>query len=165
MQIRICKPADYQMILGQLGAFWDQPQLQKLQKLHHPMLVHELREGALVLRSRDHIAGYLFGILPRKRDYAYVHLLAVRREDRGKGFGRRLYQAFINHSRKCGFHGLRALTTPDNEASIQFHRHIGFILLGNAINQGHPVIKNYAGPGQDRVVMALAFEDAVSEIA
>ena len=52
--------------------------------------------------------------------------------------------------RGCG--ALKAITTPENAASIAFHRRLGMSLAGEPGPDGVPVVADYAGPGQPRVV-------------
>jgi L-amino acid N-acyltransferase YncA len=47
---------------------------------------------------------------------------------------------------------LKAITSQNNEISIAFHRSLGMELLGEPNEEGIPVMRDYAGPGNDRVV-------------
>ncbi|MGC8487229.1 MAG: GNAT family N-acetyltransferase [Clostridia bacterium] len=56
-------------------------------------------------------------------------------------------------ARASGCTRLKAITSPGNAASIAFHRRMGFTLLGDPDDRGVPVVRDYSGPGVDRVVM------------
>ena len=58
-------------------------------------------------------------------------------------------------ARARGGTALKAITTPTNHASIAFHTRLGMSLLGEPNADGIPVIRDYAGPGLDRVVFHL----------
>lgn len=42
------------------------------------------------------------------------------------GLGRRLYETFENAARERGAVALKAITAPENEASVAFHQRVGF---------------------------------------
>lgn len=47
---------------------------------------------------------------------------------------------------------VKAITKPENLESITFHKRIGMELTGNGIIDGIPVVFDYSGPGEHRVV-------------
>lgn len=53
---------------------------------------------------------------------------------------------------RVGARKLKALTAPVNTESIAFHRRLGFTLLGKPNEEGVPVVHDYLGPGEPRVV-------------
>jgi GNAT superfamily N-acetyltransferase len=79
-------------------------------------------------------------------------LVAVRREHQGRGIGRWLYEQFEARARARGCSRLKALTAPVNTSSIAFHRRLGFTLLGEPNEEDVPVVNDYLGPGEPRVV-------------
>ena len=81
-----------------------------------------------------------------------MHLLSVRRGFRRQGLANRLYAHFEQFARSHGCARLKAITSPVNRLSIDFHRSIGMMPTGEPDSQGLPVVKGYAGPGLDRVV-------------
>jgi GNAT superfamily N-acetyltransferase len=130
-----------------LEAIWCmQPQFwgeRDLRALHHPLLVHEFGDTALVVRDPDSsVAAYLFGFLTPAR-VAYAHIVAVRNDRRREGLGRELYGAFERLARERGAVALKAFTRPENTGSIEFHTSLGFSATE---------VSDYAGPGETRVV-------------
>ncbi|MCB1319001.1 MAG: GNAT family N-acetyltransferase [Leptospiraceae bacterium] len=150
MRITQCTPRDFQYILSHMPDYWEN---RDTLELHHAMFVREFQETAFVIRRHGQILGYLFGFIEPGGKYGYVHLIASHREHRGHGIARDLYDHFFHECRRRGCTQVRAITSAHNRLSIQFHRRLGFKLVGNTIKDGHPVMKNYAGPGKDRVLL------------
>ena len=139
---------DFEQILLNLDGFWEHD---RTFALHHPTVIREFGDSAFVIKDVDKVSAYLFGFLSQTEPVGYVHLLAVRRGYRRQGFAAQLYEHFtifaISHS--CKY--LKAITSPVNTLSIAFHKSIGMNPIGEDYGAG-TVIKNYAGPGKDRVV-------------
>ncbi len=61
--------------------------------------------------------------------------------------------------KKQGINKIKAITTPGNSKSINFHqKKIGMTLLGTPNEQGINVVKDYSGKGADRVVFERILE-------
>ena len=150
MLIAHCTKADFDQILLHLAEFWDEPD--KVAPLHHPMFVHEFGDTAFAARDGADVAAYLFGFVAQTAPVGYVHLAAVRRPYRRAGLARRLYGHFTDVARSRGCRELKAITGPANRRSIAFHTALGMETLGTPNAAGVPVIRDYSGPGQDRVV-------------
>lgn len=149
MQISPCDKSDYDQVISQIEAFWGHD---RTLGLHHPMLVNEFGNTAFVIREGTEVAAYLFGLFSQTEPTTYVHLIAARAGHRRKGLSRRLYEHFIAIARTHHCTAIKALTRPQNRDSIAFHRALGFELLGKPNRDGIPVVENYSGLGQDRVV-------------
>jgi GNAT superfamily N-acetyltransferase len=151
MDITHCTPSDYDQIVSHIHEFWDSD---RTVYLHHPMFVHEFGNSAYVIRDGRHVAAYLFGFISQTEPTAYVHVVGVRASYRRRGLARRLYDHFVAFALSRGCTQLKAITTPGNQHSIAFHRSLGMEFAGNgcADQEGVQVVKDYAGPGQDRVV-------------
>lgn len=147
-----CKKADYDEIVSHIIEFWGS---ERTLALHHPMFVYEFGDTALVIKNGEEVAAYLFGFMAQTGPVAYVHLVGVRQAYRRLGLGRRLYEHFIELARVRGCTELKAITTAGNGESIAFHQSLGMELLGRPNEDGIPVVNDYAGPGQDRVVFHL----------
>jgi predicted GNAT superfamily acetyltransferase len=119
--------------------------------LHHPMFVIEFGDTAFVARRDGQILAYLLGFVAPTRD-AYVHFIAVRDDARGLGLARRLYETFTAVAIARGAGALKAITSPDNEGSLAFHRALGFTLT---------LAEDYGGAGQARVVMRKVLTGSV----
>jgi ribosomal protein S18 acetylase RimI-like enzyme len=114
--------------------------------------VREFGDTAFVVRNETKILGYLFGFISQTEPTAYVHLVATDPGARGQGIARKLYDHFIGIGRKRGCSKLKAITTVSNTNSIAFHRSLGMTILGEPAAEGIPVVRNYSGPGEDRIV-------------
>jgi GNAT superfamily N-acetyltransferase len=117
------------------------------------MFLYEFGNSAYVIEDGHRVAAYLFGFLSQTEPTGYVHLIGVRTAYRRQGLARRLHDHFATFAQAHGCTELKAVTTPGNNASLQFHRAWGMELAGTPNRDGIPVIENYAGPGQDRVVL------------
>lgn len=124
----------------------------EIEYLHHPMLYYEFGKTAYVIRSKDKIIAYLFGILPQTSETAYVHLVAVDPSHRKNGYGSSLYRHFIDFAKSIGFKKVKAIASPQNAISISFHRKIGMKLLGKENQDGVLVVNNYSSQGDELVV-------------
>ncbi|MDD5399014.1 MAG: GNAT family N-acetyltransferase [Dehalococcoidia bacterium] len=149
MEITICTKEDFDQILTDFGQFWEH---ERTLALHHPTLLYEFGNSAFVIRHDNKVVAYLFGFISQTEPEGYINLLAVRPEYRKQGLGRMLYQRFEHHAVEHGCLRLKAITSPANTLSINFHRNIGMIPIGEMDPTGVPTIKDYAGPGKDRVV-------------
>ncbi len=58
-------------------------------------------------------------------------------------------------AKRHGCNKLKAITTAGNQTSISFHKKIGMRLIGERNENGIEVVRNYSGPGQDRVVFEM----------
>lgn len=112
--------------------------------LHHPVWFHQFGGfGALARGADGEDVGYLLGVVTADR-LAYLHLLAVRDDRRRSGLGRRLCAWFDELAASTGARAVQAVTRPDNEAALAFHR-----ALGAAAH----LSRDHSGPGADRVVL------------
>ncbi|NCI46551.1 GNAT family N-acetyltransferase [Sediminibacterium soli] len=137
------------MTSTEIAAFWGSD---RTLSIHHPMLLHEFGNTAFVIRDKDKVIAYLFGFFSQTGKTGYVHLIGVRQDYQGQGLGKQLYDHFTQLAKQQGCSKLKAITTPGNHHSIFFHRKIGMNPVGEKNEQGIEVVKNYSGPGQDRVV-------------
>lgn len=129
-------------ILGELPAFWGQ---RDMRALHQPVWLHQFAAGAVVVREHEKVLGYLLGTVTTHR-LAYVHLIATREGQRGRGVGRLLYDTFLDGARHEGAIRAQAITTMTNTGSIAFHQRLGF---------SAEVVPDYAGPREPRVLFDL----------
>ena len=135
---------DLAEILRNFGRFWGERDLPR--SLHHPMFFLEFRDTAFVARDLDtgEIAGYLLGFVAPAGD-GYIHFIAVRDDFRTLGLGRTLYAAFEQAARERGAVALKAITSPENQASVAFHKRVGFTEMVR--------VEDYGGGGRTRIVM------------
>jgi ribosomal protein S18 acetylase RimI-like enzyme len=112
--------------------------------LHHPVWFHQFGGfGALARCATGEDVGYVLGVVTADR-LAYLHLLAVRDDHRRSGLGRRLCRWFDELAAGTGARVVQAVTRPDNELALAFHR---------ALGASEHLSRDHAGPGADRVVL------------
>lgn len=83
----------------------------------------------LVWEEDGQILGYAYGSAPFERAaYQWCSELSVylRPESRGKGIGRKLYEAAEEILKKQGYHRVYAIITSENQDSMAFHRAVGY---------------------------------------
>lgn len=103
------------------------------------------------------ISGFLSQAIPGE---AYVRIIALAPQVRGCGAGRQLYEHFLAAARTRGCTTVRAITSPGNHTSIAFHRALGFeVEEGNDVIDGVPAMRDYAAPGEHRVLLARQLHD------
>lgn len=149
MDIVRCTWADYDQIRRDITDFWEND---RALALHHPIFLYEFGNSAFVIRDGETVAAYLLGFISQTEPIGYVQFLAVRPAYRGRGLATRLYEHFTEFARARGCTGLKAFTRPVNAGSIAFHRSIGMELQGEPDENGILVVRDYAGPGEHRVV-------------
>ena len=157
MDITSCTKADYDQIVTHIQEFWGSD---RTLNLHHPMFVYEFGNSAYIIKDGNQVAAYLFGFISQTVPTAYVHLVGVREPYRRRGLARRLYDHFVRFALIQGCTELKAITTPSNKESIAFHRSLGMEFTGKLNRDGVQVIKDYAGPRQDRVVFRKTLRQA-----
>ncbi len=131
---------DLQAIVASLADFWGE---RDTAGLHQALYVHEFGETALVIHdAHGHASAYLLGFVSPAQ-VGYIHVVAVRRDHRGRGLARVLYEEFEALARARGATALKAITSPGNETSVAFHRALGF---------SASVLAGYSVSGEPRIV-------------
>ncbi|MFI7699015.1 GNAT family N-acetyltransferase [Nonomuraea sp. NPDC049480] len=119
-----------------VDGWWGRPVLGSLPRL----FLDHFHRTSMVAEGPDGMAGFLIGFLsPSAADEAYIHFVGVSPAARGAGLGRTLYEHFFVLARAHDRRVVKAITSPVNEASIAFHRRMGFTVTGP--------ISDYNGPG------------------
>jgi GNAT superfamily N-acetyltransferase len=149
MKITLCTKADFDQIITDFIDFWGD---ERTKSLHNPILLYEFGNSAYVAKEDNKVIGYLFGFISQTEPVGYVKFIGVRRSNQKRGIGRLLYEHFAEFARAKGCRELKAITSPTNKVSVAFHKSIGMELAGEPNAEGIPVVKNYSGPGIDRVV-------------
>lgn len=150
MKIENCTINDFDQISKDISDFWGSD---RTLYLHHPYLVYEFGNTAFVIKDDGIVIAYLFGFLSQTESVGYVHLIGVREKYQKQGLGTLLYDKFIQVVKSQGIQKIKAITTPTNNKSINFHqKRIGMTLLGIPNPDGVKVIKDYSGKNKDRVV-------------
>ena len=164
MKIERLTKSDFDEIISSLEPFWGERH-EAMRSTHHPVYLYELGDTAFVIREEGKVIAYLWGFLAQTSATGYVHLVGVHRDHRRRGLARALYRHFTDEARRRGATRLRAMTQPVNRTSIAFHRSIGMRLLGEPNADGIPVVRDYRGPGEDRVVFEMAIMSSTAPIA
>jgi L-amino acid N-acyltransferase YncA len=146
-----CNQADYLQILTDIEDFWGS---NRTLHFHHPMFVNDANTS-FVIKQDDKVIAYLMGFISQTENIGYVHLIGVRASNQRQGLGEKLYRHFVTVLRQKGISGLKAITTPTNIKSLNFHLKLGMEMTGEILSNGIKVIQNYSGVGQDRVVFLM----------
>ncbi len=152
MNVSQCTKGDYDQIITDIADFWNNSHIDNLRRLHNPIFFYEFGNTAFVVKEDEKVTGYLFGLYSQTSNTACVKFVGVRASHRKRGVGRALYEHFIKIAKDKGYGELKAITSPNNKISIAFHRSLGMELLGEQNTDGVPVMRYYAGPGNDRMV-------------
>jgi predicted GNAT superfamily acetyltransferase len=140
IRLRPAEPSDYDRIVPVMDGWWGRSVHGGLPRLFLDHFAHT----SLIAEWDGDLAGFLVGFLsPSQPDVAYIHFVGVSPDHRGSGLARRLYMSFFDLARAGGRTVVRAITSPQNEASIAFHQAVGFTVTGP--------VTDYDGPGTDRV--------------
>ncbi len=147
MEIRHAQPSDYGRVIGRVNVWWGGRDMAAM--LPKLFFVHFEGTSFVVDGEDGQLAGFLIGFLSQTEpEEAYVHFVGVDPERRGEGLGRALYERFFAEARAHGRTVVRCVTSPVNEASVAFHRAMGF--------EVERVAEDYDGPGEDRVLLVRA---------
>jgi len=142
METRSITHTDFQQIVSLIDEWWGGPTT----ALAHPLFFHELGEDALIVEDAGRMVGFLLGfVTPRAPRVGYIHLVGIDPEYRRRGVGRALYEAFAARARAQGARQLKAITTPGNQGSVEFHQANGFAVA---------LVDDYAGRGRARYVFS-----------
>ncbi len=122
-----------------------------------PQLFEHFGDTSIIVEDDGELVGFLAGYLSQRLpDAGYVHYAGVRRDARGLGVGRAMYERFAALVRARGRERVVAETGAWNGGSIAFHRRIGFVLeSGDEMVDGLPVCRDVTGMGFDYVRMTL----------
>lgn len=102
------------------------------------------------------IIGFLIGFISQSDSSdAYIHLLCVDSDFRGKGIAYQLVMEFLKYVKKMNCRSVYLITNPVNHNAIQFYQKLGFKIFSESdviemdkIN----AVKDYNGPGEHMVV-------------
>ncbi|HJO94808.1 MAG TPA: GNAT family N-acetyltransferase [Victivallales bacterium] len=151
MIIKEMEKEDFFKIRNNLKDYWGE-RYKLFEQMHQPLFFYEFGKTAYIIKESNEIAGYLLGLLPQTSRSAYVHMIAVKEKFQNHNYGKLLYEHFISFSKSQGYKKIKAVTSPSNINSIRFHKKIGMKLIGNKNREGIPVVNNYSGVGDDRVI-------------
>ncbi|HEY2670978.1 MAG TPA: GNAT family N-acetyltransferase [Rugosimonospora sp.] len=143
--LRPARPADYDAIAAVVDDWWGRPVLSSIPRL----FLDHFHRTSLIAEDGGELTGFLVGIVsPSQPDQAYIHFVGVRPRARSHGLARAMYEHFFRIAREHDRRSVGAVTSPVNQASIAFHRRMGFAVDGP--------VSGYNGPGHDLVVFTRA---------
>ncbi|KEK19601.1 acetyltransferase [Bacillus manliponensis] len=150
-QIRNIKEEDYIHIHAVINDWWGGRNMANM--LPKLFFVHFQDTGFIVERDGE-IAGFLCGFLSQTyKDEAYVHFIGVNPKYRREGIAQLLYARFFEVAQQNKRSIVKAITSPVNKTSIQFHTSIGFeVEIGDDDIESVSVHTNYDGEGGSRVL-------------
>jgi ribosomal protein S18 acetylase RimI-like enzyme len=150
MIIEYCTIDDFNQIVKDVIDFWGSD---RNLHLHHPYLVYEFGNTAFVIRDNGIVIAYLFGFFSQTDSVGYIHLIGVREQYQKQGLGKLLYDNFIQICKSRGIKKIKAVTSPTNDKSINFHQNkIGMTLLGSPNQDGINVVRGYSALKEEIVV-------------
>lgn len=135
---------DYDEITQVMDHWWGGPV--GIQPL--PIFFYEWGDDALIVEESGQMVGFLIGFLTQRPPrVAYVHLVGIHPQFRRRGVGKALYEEFARRGEDQGATSIKAITSPGNQGSVEFHRALGFKI---------EEVQDYAGPGRARFVFTRA---------
>jgi GNAT superfamily N-acetyltransferase len=151
LHIRHLQPDDYELVSPIVDEWWGGRPVRALL----PRLFFEhFNNTSFAVGPPKSAQAFLIGFQSQSfRRVGYIHFAGVNPAMRGKGFGRLLYENFFKAAATLGCTEVQCITSPINTGSIAFHQKMGFMLhQGNGEANGIPVVLNYAGEGQHRIL-------------
>ncbi len=140
MRTRAITREDYLQIVSVIDQWWAGP----TSALAHPVFFYELGRHAIIAEEEGRMAGFLLGFMSdAEPKVGYIHLVGIDPDFRRRGVGKALYAEFERQARAAGATALKAITTPGNQGSVEFHRALGYAVTLEA---------DYAGAGRARHV-------------
>ena len=153
--IRTCTIRDLDQIKAEIEDFWGHS---KTLEMHHPIFVRQFGNTSAVIAEEGKVLAYALGFYSQLKEELYIHLAAVRLAYQRQGLGQRLYRHLMEKAILAGKKSLKAITTPSNQASIQFHTEkMGMKSLGDIEKADLLIFSDYSGEGVDRVVFEKVF--------
>jgi len=143
---------DYPRIVAVADDWWEG---RPISRILHPIFVVHFGDTGFVAEREGDLVAFLLGFMSQRMpSTAHIHIVGVRPDARRSGVARALYERFFKAAGRKGCNMVTAITSPVNAGSIAFHRRMGFDLVSEGVDviDGVPVHRDYAGPGQDRVL-------------
>jgi ribosomal protein S18 acetylase RimI-like enzyme len=150
-EVRMARPDDHDAIIEVVDEWWGRPVAAGVPRL----FLDHFYTSSLVAETSGELAGFLIGFVsPSRPDEAYIHFAGVRPDLQRAGLGRELYERFIAGAVELDRTVIRAITSPSNHESIEFHRRLGFEVFGP--------VPDYNRPGLAHVRFELIVPDAAT---
>ncbi|MDF2963295.1 MAG: hypothetical protein K0S39_5030 [Paenibacillus sp.] len=151
IQCREVQPQDSETLIAVIDRWWGGSMQSDF--LNKWFFVH-FRNTCFVAEVGGTLAGFVVGFYSQAvPGEAYIRLVAVHPEYRGKGVARALYERFMQTAARDKMTLVRCVTSPRKKDSIAFHTRMGFsIEEQDTYAEGFPVFSNYDGRGGDRIL-------------
>ena len=150
---RHAEASDYQPIIAVINEWWGGRNMADM--LPKLFFVHFSQTSFVAEHSGD-IAGFLVGFVSQSfSDEAYIHFVGVHPDYRKNAIGCTLYERFFQTVKKLGCNKISCVTSPKNKVSVAFHLRMGFFIEpSEKMDEGIFLVKDYDGPGEDRVIFS-----------
>jgi predicted GNAT superfamily acetyltransferase len=150
-RIRHLAPSDYPYLISVINDWWGG---RRMADMLPKLFFDHFRQTSFVAEKGENIVGFLVGFVSQTfSNEAYIHFAGVHPDFRNKGLGCALYERFFNSTKKLGCNIVRCVTSPVNKGSVSFHLRMGFSFEPGSRNiDGIPVVEDYDGRGEDRVL-------------
>ena len=123
LRLRPLEQSDRERILAVVDEWWGRPMPALVPR---PFFSH-FRATSFAIEREGELVAFLIGFFSQtNRDESYIHAVGVSPACRGRGLGRFLYERFFDVVARGGRRRVRAITSPANAGSIEFHRRLGF---------------------------------------
>ncbi|MES0491546.1 MAG: GNAT family N-acetyltransferase [Leptospirales bacterium] len=157
-EITQLQQTDYNIILENIEDYWevDEEKIKKIKILHHPIFLYQFVNTCFVIKKKFNVIAYLFGFFSQKEtDAAYIHMIATHKNQRNNGYAKKLFSHFENISRENKKTCIKAITSPSNKESINFHQKIGMLpQKSDTVENGICIQKDYSGLGNHMVLIS-----------
>jgi ribosomal protein S18 acetylase RimI-like enzyme len=153
MEIRNAKDKDFVDCVNIVRKAW--PEFKERESIYHLFCKH-FSDTSFIAEENGITSGFLLGFLSQTyASQAYIHLVAVDPRYQRRGFAKRLYKQFLNTAMTKGRSQVKLIVNPDNLASLEFHRRLGFRVHNEESTIdlcGIISSRDYNGPGNHMVV-------------
>ena len=151
MNVRQMEPSDCAEVFREAEDWWGGLYSSDLMAKWY---IAHFRDSCFVAEEANRLMGFLLGFLSQTfKNEAYIRIVMVNPDHRGQGVGRALYDAFTAYAVRMGRNTIGCATSPANQASISFHKSLGFVIQAQQDElEGLPICKDYDGGGSVRVV-------------
>jgi ribosomal protein S18 acetylase RimI-like enzyme len=125
MNIRNAEPTDYERVLKVMVDWWGGRDLRSM--VYKGLFLHFKQTTFIAEDEKGELVGFLLGYLSQTfENEAYINWIGVHPGHRKHGLARTLYERFFEVARAHGRTRVTCGTALVNQASMQWHKHMGF---------------------------------------
>jgi ribosomal protein S18 acetylase RimI-like enzyme len=123
-KIRHVRPSDHARIIAVMPGWWGG---RDLTHLLPELFLEHFGDTSFVVEQESNLIAFLIGFMSQSHpDEAYIHFIGVHPDHRKIGIASALYEQFFEICRSRGRSIVRAITSPVNTGSIDYHTRMGF---------------------------------------